>query len=70
MLSDERRGALGAKARSRARVKSDAALLAAAAKAERLRDYVRSGDARAVFAVLAEVYRAEIERRRTNKKIV
>jgi len=52
----------------RARGRSDASLLAAAAKAERVRSYVQSNDARDAFGVLVEVYRAEMERRRSLKR--
>ena len=64
MLSDERVQALRAKAQSKARGRSVASLLTAAAKADKVRSQVRSEEARTAFAVLAEVYRAEIERRR------
>jgi hypothetical protein len=48
----------------RARTRPDEALAAAAEKAECVAGHSRSEDARAAFAVLVEVYRAELERRR------
>jgi hypothetical protein len=63
MLSEDRIRDLRAKAHARARGQTDATLLAAASKAERVRDYLRSDDARTAFTILAEAYRQELKRR-------
>jgi hypothetical protein len=68
MLPDELVRVLRAKARARARRRSDAALVDAADKADRVANQSRSDEARAVFSVLADAYRTELTRRRATRK--
>jgi hypothetical protein len=63
MLSDAKIRDLRVRAHARARRQSDAALLAAAAKTERVQHQARSEDAREAFTILTEAYREELERR-------
>lgn len=63
MLSKKGVQGLRAVAQSSARAESDRQLETDAVTTERVGGMVRSDDARTAFAILAEVYRAEIARR-------
>ena len=68
MLSGERIRVLRIKAQVRARRRSAESLLSAAEKIERVAKQARSDDARAAFAILVDVYRAELDRRQKASK--